>query len=258
MCGTAMRGADALPGSKATSRERESQGTGGDRGSARRHGMLREWGGPGREGEGRWRMMHGPEKSDPAIVAMKPANKAEQSAAESVERRAGTKGNADQQSTYRTQSRANVSQALERIRKVASDRFAVTHPRWEPYAGKPHVRFWCSEASCHSSGCKSRQQRSPVAVVVIPSNGEGDRSVGSLEVKALGGRAYRSDPYRRASNLTGRGKCVNQEAPKDSPRVKRIAGGSGVPSCSELGEGHVDIDVLDQPMIDLPAVSKSA
>ena len=22
-----------------------------------------------------------------------------------------------------------------------SDRFAVTHPRWEPYAGKPHVRF---------------------------------------------------------------------------------------------------------------------
>src|ERR1700757_4889635 len=67
-------------------------------------------------------MMHGPEKSDPAIVAMKPANKAEQSAAESVERRAGTKGNADQQSTHRTQSRANVSQALERIRQVAGER----------------------------------------------------------------------------------------------------------------------------------------
>ena len=38
------------------------------------------------------------------------------------------------------------------------------------------------------------------------------------------------------------------------PRVKRIAGGSGVPSCSELGEGHVDIDVLDQTMIELPGV----
>ena len=86
-------------------------------------------------------MMHGPEKSDPAIVAIKPANKAEQSAAESVERRAGTKGNAGQQSTCRTQSRANVSQALERIRKVARDRFAVTYPRWEPYVEKPHVRF---------------------------------------------------------------------------------------------------------------------
>ena len=40
-----------------------------------------------------------------------------------------------------------------------SDRFAVKHPRWEPYAGKLHVRIWCSEASCHSSGCKSRQQK---------------------------------------------------------------------------------------------------
>ena len=62
-------------------------------------------------------MMHGPEKSDPGIVAMKPANKTEQSVAEPVERRAGTKGNADQQSTCRTQSRISVSQALERIRK---------------------------------------------------------------------------------------------------------------------------------------------
>ena len=63
-------------------------------------------------------MMHGPEKSDPGIVAMKPANKTEQSVAEPVERRAGTKGNVDQQSTCRTQSRISVSQALERIRKV--------------------------------------------------------------------------------------------------------------------------------------------
>jgi hypothetical protein len=37
-----------------------------------------------------------------------------------------------------TLSQARVSQALERIRQL----FAVTHPRWEPYAGKPHVRFW--------------------------------------------------------------------------------------------------------------------
>ena len=94
--------------------------------------------------------MNGPEKSDSAIVAMKLANKAQPSgersagepyAAEPVEQRAGTKGNADQQSTRRTQSRESVSQALERIRNVASERFAVTHPRWEPYAGKPHVRF---------------------------------------------------------------------------------------------------------------------
>ena len=82
-------------------------------------------------------MMHGAEKSDPAIVAGKSANKAERSAAEPVERRAGTKGNAGRQSTHRTQCRTNVLQALERIRKV----IAVIHPRWEPYAGKPHVRI---------------------------------------------------------------------------------------------------------------------
>ena len=62
-------------------------------------------------------MMHGYEKSDLAIVAVKPANKAERSAAELVERRAGTEGNAVWQSTRRTQRRISVSQALERIRQ---------------------------------------------------------------------------------------------------------------------------------------------
>jgi len=63
-------------------------------------------------------MMHEREKSDPAIVAVKPTNKAERSAAEPVEPRAGTKGNADQHSTCRAQYRVSVSQALERIRQV--------------------------------------------------------------------------------------------------------------------------------------------
>jgi group II intron reverse transcriptase/maturase len=76
-------------------------------------------------------MMHGHEKSDLVIVAAKPANKAEKpaaeasagaSAAEPVERRAGTKGNAGQQSTGRAQNRISVEQALERIRKVARER----------------------------------------------------------------------------------------------------------------------------------------
>src|SRR3974377_817935 len=77
-------------------------------------------------------MTNGHEESDLAIVAVKPANKAEPTAAEqsasvatveeSAEPRAGTKGNADQQSTCRTQSRVSVSQALERIRKIAKER----------------------------------------------------------------------------------------------------------------------------------------
>jgi group II intron reverse transcriptase/maturase len=67
-------------------------------------------------------MEHGREKSDPAIVAEKPTNKAERSVAEPVERRVGAKGNAHQQSTDRAQNRASVTQALERIRQVAKSR----------------------------------------------------------------------------------------------------------------------------------------
>ena len=195
-------------------------------------------------------MMHGHEKSDLVIVAMKPANKAKEAHCGGICRgeRSGVGGaKGGGQGEYAPAQHVLDPEPGSRDKRAGAytATLAVTHPRWEPYAGKPHVRFWCSEASCHSSGCESRQQRSPVAVVVISSNGEGDRAVESLEVKALGGRAYRSDPYRRASNLTGRSKCVNREAPKDVPRVKRIAGGLGVPSCSDLGEGDVGIEVLD-------------
>ena len=67
-------------------------------------------------------MMHGPEESDSVVVAVKPTNKAEQFVAEPAEPRTGTKGNADQQSTRRAQDRGSVSQALERVRKVARQR----------------------------------------------------------------------------------------------------------------------------------------
>jgi RNA-directed DNA polymerase len=67
-------------------------------------------------------MMHAREKSDFAIVAEKPTNKAERSAAEPAEPRAETKGKTLRQSTHRTQSRVNVTQALERIRKAAKER----------------------------------------------------------------------------------------------------------------------------------------
>src|SRR6266566_6816141 len=66
--------------------------------------------------------MHDPEKSDSGIVATKPMNKAGRSAAELAEPRLGTKGNADQQSTHRSQSRARVTQALDRVRKAARQR----------------------------------------------------------------------------------------------------------------------------------------
>jgi RNA-directed DNA polymerase len=65
-------------------------------------------------------MMNGRERSDPAIVAVKPTNKAGQPAAEPGEPRAGTKGNTGQQSTCRAQNRESV--ALDRVRTAARHR----------------------------------------------------------------------------------------------------------------------------------------
>src|SRR5437588_5492540 len=102
-------------------------------------------------------MMHGREKSDSAIVAGKPTNKAGQLAAEPVEPRAEAEGNASQQSTRRTQSRVSVSHALERIRQNRNEkRFAVTHPRWEPYARIGPVRICAGGRSVMSVPCTLR------------------------------------------------------------------------------------------------------
>jgi RNA-directed DNA polymerase len=67
-------------------------------------------------------MTHEREKSDSTIVATKPTNNAEQSAAEPVEPRVEAEGNASHQSTCRAQDRESVSQALERIRRAARQR----------------------------------------------------------------------------------------------------------------------------------------
>jgi hypothetical protein len=63
-------------------------------------------------------MMHERGKSDSAIVAVKPTNNAGQPAAEPAEPRTGTKRNAGEQSTHRTQGRTRVTQALARVRKA--------------------------------------------------------------------------------------------------------------------------------------------
>ena len=76
--------------------------------------------GPHREGEEPKPVMYGYEKSDSAVVATNPPNKAGQPAAEAAEQRVETEGNTGQQSTRRTQIRESVSQALERVRKAAA------------------------------------------------------------------------------------------------------------------------------------------
>jgi hypothetical protein len=75
--------------------------------------------GPHREGAELKPVMNDEEKSDPAIVAGKPTNKVERSAAEPVKRRAGAEGNAERADMHRTPSRASVPHGLARVRTAA-------------------------------------------------------------------------------------------------------------------------------------------
>jgi hypothetical protein len=100
-----------------------------------------------REGEEPKPMMHGHEKSDPAIVAMKPVNKAKEAHCGDIcgggrSGVGGAKGGG--QGEYASAKHVLDSEPGSRVTGAGAytATFAVTHPRWEPYAGKPHVRFW--------------------------------------------------------------------------------------------------------------------
>ena len=67
-------------------------------------------------------MMHEREKSDPAVVAKKPANADGRPDAELVERRAGAEGNADEDGRLRTPSRISLSFGLDRVRQAAREK----------------------------------------------------------------------------------------------------------------------------------------
>ena len=147
MCGTVMRGAVALPGSKATSRAKGSHRNLGDLVSGRRRRVLFVYGGPHWEGEEPKPMMHGHEKSDLVIVAMKPANKAKEAHCGGVcggERSGvgGAKGGG--QGEYAPAKHVLGSEPGSRVTGAGAytARRAVIHPRQEPCAGKPHARIW--------------------------------------------------------------------------------------------------------------------
>ena len=145
MCGTAMRGADALPGSKATSRAKGSHRNLGGLVSGRQ--ALRERDGPHREGEEPKPMMHGREKSDLAIVAVKPANKAKEARRGGIcgggrSGVGGAKGGGQGECAPAQHVLGSEPGTRDTRAGAYTATRAVTHPRWEPYAGKPHVRIW--------------------------------------------------------------------------------------------------------------------
>ena len=81
------------------------------------------------------------------IVAMKPTNKAKEAHCGDIcgGGRSGVGGAKDGgQGEYAPAKHALGSEPGSRDTDVGAytAAFAVKHPRWEPYAGKPHVRFW--------------------------------------------------------------------------------------------------------------------
>src|SRR5262249_43952372 len=89
-------------------------------------------------------MMPGHEKSDLVIVAMKPANKAKKAPCGGVcgggrSGVGGAKGGG--QGEYASAKHVRDSEPGPRVKRAGEHKAtcAVTHPRREPYAGKPHV-----------------------------------------------------------------------------------------------------------------------
>jgi RNA-directed DNA polymerase len=134
-------------------------------------------------------MMHGREKSDSAIVVMKPTNKAGQLAAELVERRAGTKGNVSQQSTRRAQDRISVSHALERVRKAArqrkKERFTALFHHLNPAMLRTAFFALKRDAASGVDGLKWQDYEADL-----------DRRIEDLHARVHGG-GYRALPSRR-------------------------------------------------------------
>src|SRR5271170_6968803 len=135
-------------------------------------------------------MMHEPEKSDSVVVAEKPTNKAERFAAEPVEPRTETKGNAGRQSTRRAQDRESVSQALERVRRAARQ------GKKEKFTTLLHH---IDLAMLKTAFYAMKRDAAPGVDGMTWKTYEGDldRRIEDLHARVKGG-AYRASPSRRS------------------------------------------------------------
>src|SRR5258705_7064660 len=166
-------------------------------------------------------MMYDHEKSDPAIVAVKPTNKAGQPAAELVERRAGAEGNVSQQSTGRAQYRGNVSQALARIRQAARQRKKEKFTALFHHVSIDHLAEAFSElrenaaAGVDGLTCRDYEQHL-------------ERNLEDLHARVHRG-AYRALPSRRGfkTQPDGRPRPIAGAPPWDKNFQRATAGGLG-------------------------------
>ena len=156
-------------------------------------------------------MMYGEEKSDSLIVAAKQANNPK--GAESVERRSGAKGNAEQPHMRRTQSRESMSQRLSRVREAAEERtvYSIVPP-----------------ADSRSTGSR----------IPLPEQESGRRS-GWHQVDGLRRKHEeqhnRSAPEATLGQLQGAARQASlhpKSGWKTTPARHRLAGGQDRPVCA--------------------------
>ena len=135
-------------------------------------------------------MMNGLKKSDEAVRPVKAVNKGARASAELPEERASTKGNPGRQSTHRTQRRASVPQAADRIREAAErnpkERLTALFHHITPDALRTAYFGLKKEASAGVDG------------VTWAAYGEGlDEHLPDLHSRLHRGGAYRAPPVRR-------------------------------------------------------------
>ncbi len=134
-------------------------------------------------------MMHGHEKSDPAIVAGKSANKDRQLFAESMEPRAGAKGNAVERGMRRTPSRESMSHGLDRVRQAAKEQVGE---RFTALLHHVDVKLLGS-----AYGWLRKEASAGVDGVTWAAYGEGlERKLVDLHARVHRG-SYRAQPTRR-------------------------------------------------------------
>ena len=108
-------------------------------------------------------MMHGHEKSDPAIVAVKPTNKAKEARCGGIcgggrSGVGGAKGGGQGECAPTKHAPDSEPGKRDTGAGAYTATCAVTHPRWEPYAGKPHVRIWAGGARKRASLPRRRRE----------------------------------------------------------------------------------------------------
>jgi RNA-directed DNA polymerase len=137
-------------------------------------------------------MMHGDGKSDSSIVPTKPPNEVEpESAEEAMEGRGLAKGKTPERNMFRTQSRQDMSSALERIRQAArrdkTQRFtALLHHVYDVERLRAAYYGLKREAAAGIDGATWRQYRERL-----------ERNLKDLSERIQRG-AYRAQPVRRA------------------------------------------------------------